>query len=73
MDAKGALSLIREMGSSWVYWRGLYEAEVRSGFLKARLKAVDVDSVLGKRIDFSLTTGGHTHLVNLCQISKNVS
>ncbi len=51
MQLRDILQVTREVGLSWVWWRGLYEVLLRTGVLERRFKHQSVDSLLSKSLD----------------------
>ena len=51
MSLQSMSQLGREMGPTWLAWRALYEAQVRSGFLCRRFGARPVDQLVSKSLN----------------------
>lgn len=50
MNPWKAAELVKEMGPAWVFWRGLYEIQQRTGILRRRFPTADVDSLVARSL-----------------------
>ncbi len=53
MQLSDILQLMREAGLSWIWWRGLYEASLRTGVLQRRFEHRSVDNALSSSLDLA--------------------
>lgn len=50
MNPSNAIELVKEMGPAWVFWRGLYEIQQRTGILRRRFPMADVDTIVARSL-----------------------